>query len=165
MPIVESALPNNLAAAGLGFQHTAAPQASGWATACHRNPDVVLFGISLPSYLCASTDYSGTSTSVRADIATVVLQKGGFLAGTKTGLGVSTASNNVGSTNIGGAYDLGGWATLGIGGFTKMPGLQLVTSISWLKQDISGLTGEPPVTLLKDLSDRAVFRFGVGRTW
>lgn len=162
---VSPASPSNFAAAGVGFQKTSSPQTSGWATVCHSNPTVNLWGLSLPSYLCASTDYSGVSTSARADIATVIVQHGWFTAGTKTGVGVSTASNTVGSTNVGGAFDLGGWASFDTSKLFKVTGLKTVVSISWLKQDISGISGEPPATILRDLSERAVFRFGFGRSW
>jgi hypothetical protein len=154
-------LPSNGVFAGLGFQSTANPQASGWFEVEKRLPDFTIAGLTLSSYGGAATDYFGTSTSARVDTKLVILRKGWFTAGTLQGAGAAVSPNGVGGSFVG-----GGWATAGIGKLLKVPGAVLAASITWQKDDVlvaiqqSGLPAK-----LETLGVRATFRFGVGKTW
>lgn len=148
-------LPANFAAAGGGFQGTGNPQASGWAEGCHRNPDAPIFGLLLPSYLCLATDYSGTATSARADVDTVLLHRGWFTAGTKTGGGAAYNANGVG-----GSFAGGGWMTI------KMGSIYVAASATWRKDDVvAAVQNKAAPVVLRALKDTAVFRIGFGMAW
>lgn len=154
------ALPANAAFAGMGFQKTANPQISGWAEACHRNPDVSLLGLTLPSYLCGATDYSGSVSSARADIDTVLFTRGSLAGGTKMGAGAAVASSSVGAS-----YDLGVWGTVDVSKFLKIDGAKLAASVTWQKNDVSVAASGTASQVLKAFADAACFRFGFGKTW
>jgi hypothetical protein len=156
-----SGLQNNFAGVGFGFQSVGNPQTSGWAEACHRNPDVTLLGLSLPSYACAATDYAPAATSARVDVDTVILHRGGFFAGTKTGAGAA-----VGSAGVGASYALGGWGAVDVSKFLKLDGLYLVASSTWQKDDIAVATQAGTLSqTLRTLTSRATFRFGFEKGW
>lgn len=160
-PPTPPTLPSNFAAAGLGFQSTATPQTSGWLSVCHRNPDLNIAGLALPSFLCASTDYSAAATSARVDLDTIVLQKSVFAAGFKTGGGAAINSNGVG-----GSYALGGFGVADISSFVKIAGARLAASITWQKDDVAAASqGATVPIVLQQLGARATFRFGFGKSW
>ena len=156
-----SGLQNNFAGVGFGFQSAGNPQTSGWAEACHRNPDVTLLGLALPSYACAATDYAPAATSARVDVETVILHHGGFFAGTKTGAGAA-----VGSAGVGASYALGGWGAVDVSKFLNLDGLYLVASSTWQKDDIAAAVQSGPLAqTLRTLTSRATFRFGFEKGW
>lgn len=158
----DAKLPDNFAAAGLGFQSTATPQTSGWSEYCHRNPDLNLFGLSIPSYGCASTDYSGQVTSARIDVKSVLLAKGGIAGGTVSGAGAAVNTNGVGAS-----YAVGGWGASDFPGRAlKMPGLQFVASATWQKSDVAVAQQQAgAIPVLRQLAARSVWRLGFGKTW
>src|SRR5579863_6240237 len=144
-----AALPQNFAAAGAGFQSTSSPQTSGWISACHRNPDITLFGLTVPSYLCASTDYTGSDTSARVDVDTVVWQRAWFTTGTKTGGGAA-----LNAAGVGGSYALGGWAAADVSPFLKITGARIVASITWQKDDVAAAQTANGTSVLRQLASR-----------
>jgi hypothetical protein len=154
-------LPGNFAGTGFGFQSAAARQTSGWAEACHRNPDVTLLGLTLPSYSCAATDYAAAVTSARVDVETVFLHRSLFTAGTKTGAGAAMSA-----TGVGASYALGGWGAVDVSKLFKSSGVFLVASATWQKDDVD--VAAQAATLaqtLRTLTSRATFRFGFGKSW
>jgi hypothetical protein len=156
-----AALPGNFVGAGFGFQSAAARQTSGWAEACHRNPDVTLLGMTLPSYSCAATDYAAAATSARVDVETVFVHKSIFTAGTKTGAGAAMRASGVGAS-----YALGGWGAVDVSKLFKSPGVFLVASATWQKDDVDVATASSTLAqTLRTLGSRATFRFGVGKSW
>jgi hypothetical protein len=157
----QDTLPNNFAAAGLGFQSTANPQTSGWASMCHRNEDANLFGWKLPSYLCGATDYSGTVTSARVELSTVLFANRLVAFGPKVGGGAAYNANG-----MGGAFAGGGWVSLNAENFVKISGVWLTASVTWSKDDVSvaQAAGKVPV-VLQQLAARGVYRFGIGKAW
>jgi hypothetical protein len=161
-------LPSNFVGFGAGLQSASNPKVSGWADVCRRNPDVTIAGMTLPSYLCLATDYSGSAASPRADLHTVFVRNksGSLIAGTKMGAGASITSNAGGGTNVGGAFDVGGFGALKLGTFAGINGLVLTGSITWLKQDVStAVSAGPPIAILHALGSHAAVRFGFGKTW
>jgi hypothetical protein len=159
--MVAEDLPNNFAGAGLGYQNQASPQTSGWSEYCHRNPDIKMLGLTMPSYLCAATDYSGQVTSARVDLDTVLVYRSWFAAGTKTGGGAGVNSNGVG-----GAYALGVWGAISIAKVVKLDKLSIAASVTWNKDDVvvAQQAGQLPM-VLKALGSRACYRFGFGKAW
>jgi hypothetical protein len=156
-----SGLQNNFAGVGFGFQSVGNPRTSGWAEACHRNPDVTVLGLTLPSYACAATDYAPAATSARVDVETVIFHRGGFFAGTKTGAGAA-----LGSAGVGASYALGGWGAVDVSKLFKLDGLYLVASSTWQKDDIAVAVQTGPLAqTLRTLAARGTFRFGFGKSW
>ena len=138
-------LPDNLYAAGVGFQSAASPQTSGWLSYCHRTGDRIA--------ACLATDYTGSTTSQRAEIMTHLYTTGRLHIFGKAGAGTAQGNNG----GVGAAYSAGGVAL-----FDLKVGLHAVVSISWLKQNVSvATTGN----FLQDYASKAVFRFGFGRSW
>jgi hypothetical protein len=161
-PAMAQAQPyDNFAAAGLGFQQVATPQLSGWAEMCHRNPDLNVLGMALPSYLCAATDYTSVATSARVNVNTVLLYNHWLAAGTKTGAGAAMNNNGVG-----GSFDLGCWGAMRVSELLKIDGLHLVASVTWQKDNVAAAAQAGTVPqVLKHLGAHATFRFGFGKGW
>jgi hypothetical protein len=153
-------LPDNFAGAGFGFQGTGTPQTSGWMQACHRNPDINLLGLTVPSYLCAVTDYSGIVTSARVDVDMVLFNYKWLAGGSKTGGGAALNANGVG-----GAYAVGGWAAADISRWLKIDGARLVGSVTWQKDNVAAATNAALPEVLRQLAARGTFRLGFGKTW
>jgi hypothetical protein len=154
-------LPNNFAGAGLGFQSMAVPQTSGWSEYCHRNPDVSLLGLTVPSYTCAATDYSANATSGRVDVDLVLVRKGIFAGGSKTGGGGAVNNNSFGVS-----YAVGGWGMIDLSRWIKLEGFKFAGSLTWQKDDLAVATKETTVPLvLRALAARTVVRLGFGKTW
>lgn len=155
-------LPSNLAGGGGGFQSTGSPQTSLWAEGCHRNPDVTIFGVTLPSYGCVATDYTAKAKSARVEVDTVLLHRGRFAAGTKTGAGVARGENGVG-----GSFAGGGWMSARVRrDVGKESGVHLVVSGTWSKDDVAAAQDAPtPRGVLRALGTRGAFRFGFVKSW
>ncbi len=146
-------LPDRFGAAGLGFQSTATPQTSGWASVCVRTTDRI--------YSCGATDYAGTSSSARAEFDTRIYSVGGLNVFAKAGAGAATGSDG----GVGGSFTGGGVITFDVSKWLKVagPGLNAVFSMTFTKNDVN----EPAVvgTGLAAFGAKSVFRFGFGKAF
>jgi len=143
-------LPDRFGAAGMGFQSTAAPAASGWAAVCLKAAERV--------YTCGATDYAAGSSSARAEVDTVLAAAGPLTLFAKGGAGAATGAGGVGAS-----YTGGGVATLDLSRWVKIAqGLHAVASITYTKNDVS-VAGDGAG--LQSFGAKPVFRFGFGRAF
>ncbi len=149
---VPTALPDHFAAAGLGYQHSALQKESGWINLCTKVASTERV------FACGATDYKNNSSSVRAEIETVVFHRGGLTLAGKGGAGIA-----IGNTSTGASFSGGGVALYDISKFTKIDNFYFVFSGTLDKGNISVQSGR--FGFLKPLGTDTTFRFGFGKAW
>lgn len=146
----QTVLPTNFVATGFGFQNRTKP--TGWITMCAKTSSLV--------YACSSTDYTGTTSSTRAEVQTVIWH------GTYMSLaGTAAAGAAAGASGIGGSFSGGGAVVLQLDKVIKaIPGLSLVYSVNWIKENVTQSSSVNP-SFLQSVGSRTVFRVGLGKSW
>jgi hypothetical protein len=145
-------LPPHFTGAGLGFQNSATPKASGWFDTCVSTVP--------KTYACLGTDYSGGTTSTRAEVFPQFYQFKGLTFFGRLGAGAATSV----SGGIGGSFDGGGAMTFAIPeNLLRTPGLYAVFSGSWQKRNVV----EAPTVgnALQAFGSQTIWRFGIGKGW
>lgn len=145
-----TAAPPHFMALGAGFQATSLPKVSGWINFCNK--------VSGRVYACGATDYTGTTSSARAGVETIVFQTGIFTLLAKGDAGVSTGAG----ASLGAAFGAGGTAVVDISKFIKVQNIFAVASVAWLKENVQDLQSGGG---LAAFGQKTAFRFGFGRAF
>ncbi len=145
-------LPDHFYGMGLGFQNSAIPKTSGWINVCTQAYSKM--------YGCIATDYSGGTTSTRAEAHQMFYQfKGCGLFGT-AGAGAATGVTG----GVGGSFDAGGVIGCAVPEkLIRQRGIYAVFSGSWNKRNV--LEAPDIGTALKSFGSQTVWRFGFGKGW
>lgn len=150
--LIAADLPQHFTGAGLGFQNSATPKASGWFDTCI---------LTVPTlYACVATDYSNGTTSNRAEVHQLFRQfKNCSIFGT-AGAGAATGATG----GVGGAFDMGGVVGCNIPvKIVRTAGMVAVFSGSWQKNNV---VQAPDVgTAFRAFGSQTIWRFGVGKTF
>lgn len=145
-------LPDHFMGAGLGFQNSAIPKTSGWIDICTQAYTNL--------YACIATDYSGGTTSTRAEGHQMFYQyRNCGLFGT-VGAGAATGVTG----GVGGSFDAGGVIGCAIPEkLIRQKGIYAVFSGSWNKRNV--LEAATVGSALHTFGAQTVWRFGFGKTW
>lgn len=142
-------LPQHFTGAGMGFQNAATPKASGWFDVCTQTFTNV--------YGCMATDYSGGTTSTRADIFPLIKTIKGISIFGRGGAGASVGANS----GVGASFDAGGALAYAIPQkLFRTSGLYAVFSGSWQKRNVEEITSTGG---LQAFGSQTIWRFGLGK--
>lgn len=152
IPLNAADLPSHFTGAGLGFQNSATPRASGWFTTCVLAVE--------RTYTCLASDYSGSTTSTRADVHVLAVEYRACAVFGTAGPGAATGSTG----GIGGSFDAGGLIGCKVPSkLFRVPGMVAVFSGSWNKRNV---VEAPDIgTAARTFGAQTIWRFGVGKAW
>ena len=142
--------PKRFIAAGLGFQSYENQKPAGWMGVCNQ--------VETKSYLCAVTDYSDQTSSVRAGIERIIWQYRNLTMTMKADAGAATSV----SGGVGGSYGAGGTLVYKIGKVVNVPNFYLVGSASWLH---SNVVEGANLNRLFSFGDKTTIRIGFMRSF
>lgn len=145
-------LPQHFTGAGLGFQNSAIPKASGFYTACES--------VGAGLYGCLSMDYAGGTTSTRGEAHQLLKQFGRCGIFGTGGAGAATGA----SGGVGGSFDAGGVIACEIPQrLARQRGFYATFSGSWQKNNV---VQAPDIgTVLRAFGQQTIWRFGFGKGW